>query len=48
MGLNRNIGYQFGKGFVTLWAFILLKMGHVVYIHMGMYVSVNSRLYNSF
>ena len=51
MGLDRNVDYQFGEGFVTLWTSVyaeILKICHMVYIHVGMYVSVSVCLYNIF
>ena len=51
MGLDRNVDYQFGEGFVTLWTFVyaeIPKICHMVYIHVGMYVSVSLCSYSIF
>ena len=51
MGLDRNVDYQFGEGFVTLWTSVyaeILKICHMVYIHVGMYVSVSVWIFLSF
>ena len=51
MGLDRNVDYQFGEAFVTLWTFVyaeIPKICHMVYIHVGMYVSVSACSYSIF
>ena len=51
MGPDKNVGYQFGGRFVTLWTFThakIPKIYHMVYVLVGMYVPVNVCSYKVF